>query len=191
MSILSGLKSYKDRADREKGPMRSWVLKVWDRFDKLNESPLKGWCKCSVVAAKLVYEFLIDNYRSSFAGTEHTAAGLNEIVAYLLFNSVVTGGDRFIEKLKADSISDVVDKVGKIFDFDKSAYGRFNSYIATYTRTGERNAAQESTFLLFAIVTAANPPMKEFPQNLESEFATRLERNVLVFNGLLQQKGLW
>ena len=189
-SIFEGLRTYKDRRDGEKGSMRLWVINMWNLLDSKDaNNELKLWCKLAITTSSQIYEFLIDNHRDSFKGVR-AEDGLKEIVGYLLFNTIVMGGDPFFDKVKFNSISELIMGVGSIFEFKKQTYHRTDSYIMTYKESGKRNISSESQFLLFAIITETNPPMKEITPEMKLGFWQNISSNTASFNEMLKREGL-
>jgi hypothetical protein len=190
MSIFSGLKTYKDRMDTEKSSMNLYIINMWNLIDNKDMSDeLKKWCKITITTSSQIYEFLINNYRDSFKGVQ-ADNGIKEIVGYLLFHTIIVGGDPFFNKAKFNSISELIMEVGYIFEFEKQTYLRTDSYVMTYKNTKERNIASESQLLLYAVITATNPSMKEIPERMKIEFMTNLTENTILYNKLLEKEGL-
>jgi hypothetical protein len=190
MSIFSGLKTYKDRMDTEKNSMNLYIINMWNLLDNKNMSDeLKKWCKITITTSSQIYESLINNYRDSFKGVQ-AGNGIKEIVGYLLFHTIIVGGDSFFDKAKFNSISELIMGVGSIFEFEKQTYLRTDSYVMAYKETRERNIASESQLLLYAIITATNPSMKEIPERMKIEFMTNLTENTILYYKLLEKEGL-
>lgn len=185
-------KNYRDRIDPDKEEMRLWVIRIFNDLDTQEDMPsqYKLWCKLLVTASTGLYDFFLENYKNYFKNV-NSEIGLKEFVIYFIFHSLARGGDPFLEKVGVDSISKLAFGGASIFGFNQENYNRLDSYIFKMRdNNNQRNIASESKFLLFAFVTATNPPMPEFPPKMEFEFMQKMTETILGFNNLLEKENL-